>query len=163
MTDNVINECSICLEPLDTTQETCLLTCEHQFHLACCQNWFSQPTNTKHSCALCNKEYVEIELIFNTIPVEKSKNKTKNKTKNVKHPKQSDMDIDETELKIYLPCYTQDEAENQLQQLVDLYTNTLKEILSKTENGFNPEEKKEIIETFQSITRELLDLDLTFE
>ena len=92
MTDNVINKCSICLEPLDTTQETCLLTCEHQFHLACCQNWFSQPTNTKHSCALCNKEYVEIELIFNTIPVEKSKNKTKNKTKvktkNAKHPKQ---------------------------------------------------------------------------
>ena len=39
----------------------------------------------------------------------------------------------EIQSEIHLPCYTRDEANNQLKQLFDLYTNTLQIILS--DNG----------------------------
>ena len=62
----------------------------------------------------------------------------------------------EIQSEIHLPCYTRDEANNQLKQLFDLYTNTLQIILS--DNGANQEQQSEIIDKFQFFSKRLQEL-----
>lgn len=81
-----IDECSICLEPLDNKYQKYLLECKHQFHTTCLNDWYKNP-KANYKCPMCNipsdiinvsKSETIMPEIINTSPVEKPENTTLN-------------------------------------------------------------------------------------
>ena len=72
--EELYDECPICFDLLDTTQEVCTLECNHKFHLDCLIDWYRRP-NSNYKCPNC---YVhrDIILIENTKKVVPEKNNT---------------------------------------------------------------------------------------
>jgi hypothetical protein len=72
--EELYEECPICFDLLDTTQEVCTLECKHQFHLDCLIDWYRRP----HSNYKCPNCYTRREIIL----IENTKNVAPKNTKN---------------------------------------------------------------------------------
>ena len=49
-----IDECSICLEPLDNKFQIYILECRHQFHTTCLKEWYKN-SKLGYNCPMCNE------------------------------------------------------------------------------------------------------------
>ena len=58
--EELYDECPICFDLLDTTQEVCTLECNHKFHLECLIDWYRRP-NSNYKCPNC---YVHRDIIL---------------------------------------------------------------------------------------------------
>ena len=56
-----LDECSICLEPLDNNFQKYILECDHEFHTTCLKDWYKND-KSGYKCPLCNeaKEIVNV-------------------------------------------------------------------------------------------------------
>ena len=75
-----VDECSICLDLLDTTQEIAILNCKHKFHLNCYLLWKNSGKPYSLNCPLCLQKDVEIVNIVNTINIKVKKKQKKLKS-----------------------------------------------------------------------------------
>ena len=64
-----VDECCICLEELDKSQEIVILECKHKFHLKCYLLWKNSGKLYSNHCPLCLRKDVEISNILNTVQV----------------------------------------------------------------------------------------------
>ena len=77
-----VDECCICLEELDKSQEIVILDCKHKFHLKCYLLWKNSGKPYSNHCPLCLRKDVEISNILNTVEVNIQKPK---RLKSYKH------------------------------------------------------------------------------
>ena len=77
-----VDECCICLEELDKSQEIVILECKHKFHLKCYLLWKNSGKLYSNHCPLCLRKDVEISNILNTVEVKIQKPK---RLKSYKH------------------------------------------------------------------------------
>ena len=49
-----IDECSICLEPLDNRFQIYILECGHLFHTTCLKDWYKN-SKSGYKCPMCNE------------------------------------------------------------------------------------------------------------
>ena len=68
-----VDECCICLEELDKSQEIVILECKHKFHLKCYLLWKNSGKLYSNHCPLCLRKDVEISNILNTVEVKMQK------------------------------------------------------------------------------------------
>jgi len=68
-----VDECSICLDDLDKSQEIVVLDCKHKFHLKCYLLWKNSGKTYSNHCPLCLRKDVEIFNILNTVKVKMQK------------------------------------------------------------------------------------------
>ena len=62
-----VDECCICLDNLDKSQEIVILDCKHKFHLKCYLLWKNSGKPYSNHCPLCLRKDVEISNILNTV------------------------------------------------------------------------------------------------
>ena len=60
MSSSTTEQCSVCLEPLGSSNIT-TLQCGHRFHYTCIHTWHNQQTN----CPCCRQEILEVDQITN--------------------------------------------------------------------------------------------------
>ena len=63
---DLLEECSICLEPM--IKEIAILSCLHEYHLKCISDWITKYKINQinnYKCPLCNNDTFEINLIYN--------------------------------------------------------------------------------------------------
>ena len=83
--EELYDECPICFDLLDTTQEVCTLECNHKFHLECLIDWYRRP-NSNYKCPNCyvHRDIILIENTRKVIPKENKKVKQIYKNTNKK-------------------------------------------------------------------------------
>lgn len=74
--EELYDECPICFDLLDKTQEVCTLECKHKFHLECLIDWYRRP-NSNYKCPTCcvHREIISIENTKKFIPSENNNKK----------------------------------------------------------------------------------------
>ena len=54
--NNICEECSICLEPIENEKYTTTLKCNHRYHKLCLNMWL----NRKPNCPLCRIDIIDV-------------------------------------------------------------------------------------------------------
>ena len=59
MEDNTQDICCICLDTMNESNQTHILSCEHKYHTECIIDWFRKG---KSHCPLCNDNPTQVDV-----------------------------------------------------------------------------------------------------